>query len=76
MDFGAISIPTLLGIGGAAASKALTKPAQAPAVQKPAVMPTTDDAAVQAAKRRQAAELQSRSGRQSTILGGDERLGG
>lgn len=45
-------------------------------VKAPAVMPTADDATVQAAKRRQIAEIQSRSGRASTILSEGTRLGG
>ena len=51
---------------------------QAPKVKAPAVMPTPDDEAVNAARRRKIAAMQSRSGRVSTILteGGDERLGG
>lgn len=40
------------------------KPAQ---VAAPAVMPTQDDAAVQAAKRQKQAAIQQQSGRTSTI---------
>jgi len=50
----------------------------APAVPAPAVMPTPDDEAVKAAKRKSIAMQMSRSGRDSTILtppGGD-KLGG
>jgi hypothetical protein len=50
--------------------------APAPSIAKPAVMPTTDDEAVKAARRRQAAELASRSGRASTILSQDDKVGG
>lgn len=49
---------------------------EAPAVIAPAVMPTPDDDAVNQARRRKAAELQSRGGRASTILSQDEKLGG
>lgn len=48
--------------------------------QKPLVMPTPDDEAVKAAKRRQIAEMQARQGRASTILTdssyGSNKLGG
>lgn len=52
--------------GGAAA-------APAPAAT---VMPDADDEAVAAAKRRKMAEMQNRGGRASTVLGGEDRLGG
>jgi hypothetical protein len=54
------------------------KTATAVEVTPPTVMPTTDDERVKAAKRRQAAEFASRSGRASTILtdSGDNKLGG
>lgn len=60
--------------GGLAASK-LLKP-KTPTVQKPAVMPTADDEAVKAAKRRQIAEMQYRGGRASTVLSEGDKLGG
>jgi hypothetical protein len=76
MDFGLSALaPTILGgLGVVSAAKALMP--KAPAIQPPAVMPTADSEAVQAARRRQAAELQSRSGRASTILSTDDKLGG
>lgn len=40
------------------------------------VMPDPDDEAVAAAKRRKMAEMQNRGGRASTVLGGEDRLGG
>lgn len=46
------------------------------AVKTPAVMPTPDDDAVKAARRRQAAEVAQRSGRASTVLSQDDKLGG
>lgn len=51
--------------------------AEAPTVAEPVVMPTEDTAAVAAAKKKKAAEVQSRSGRQSTILTEQtDKLGG
>lgn len=41
-----------------------------------AVMPDADSEAVAAARRRKMAEMKNRGGRQSTILGGEDRLGG
>lgn len=46
----------------------LTPSAPKPVVKAPAVMPTPDDASVQAAKRRRLAADMARSGRQSTIM--------
>lgn len=49
----------------------------APSMQKPTAMPTADDEQVKAAKRRQIAEMQARSGRASTVLSDDgAKLGG
>jgi hypothetical protein len=65
-----------LGLFGAnyrGKGKAIAAPAPAPA---PMAMPTPDDEAVKAARRRQLAAAQTRGGRQSTILSGDDRLGG
>lgn len=45
-------------------------------VESPAVMPDSDDEAVKAARRRQIAEVQARSGRASTILSQTDQLGG
>lgn len=42
----------------------------------PAVMPDADSEAVAAAKRRKMAALKNRGGRASTILAGEETLGG
>lgn len=51
-------------------------PAPAPVVAKPTAMPTPDDAAVAAAKKRSIAAQIQRQGRASTILTGDnEALG-
>ena len=47
-----------------------------PEIKSPAAMPTPDGDAVAAARRRKIAEMQNRSGRVSTILSSDERLGG
>ncbi len=58
-------------LGGAAAIKSLTsRPPKAPS---PTPMPNADDA--EAARRRQIAQMQARSGRASTILTQDETLG-
>ena len=55
--------------------KALTP--QLPEIPKPITMPTIDDAAVQAAKRRSILEQISRRGRASTILTSQtDKLGG
>ena len=40
------------------------------------VMPDPDGAAVKAARRRKLVSMQQRGGRESTILGGETRLGG
>jgi hypothetical protein len=72
-------IPALFA-GAAAASiisKEMTK--GAPSVKAPTAMPTSDDEQVKAARRRQIAEMQARSGRASTILSDDSNdnlLGG
>jgi len=47
-----------------------------PTLESPTVMPTPDDEAVKAARRRQIAEVQARSGRASTILSQTDQLGG
>jgi hypothetical protein len=46
-----------------------------PAASEP-VMPDADSEAVAAARRRKVAAMKSRGGRASTILGGEDRLGG
>ena len=43
-----------------------------PILKEPTVMPTADDAAVRAAKRKAASKQIGRSGRQSTILSEDD----
>jgi len=47
-----------------------------PEITPPTVMPDTDEEAVKAARRRQIAEVQTRSGRASTILSQSDKLGG
>lgn len=42
----------------------------------PAVMPDADSEAVAAARRRKMAAMRNRGGRASTVLGGEDRLGG
>lgn len=64
----------LLGILG---SKLMGGKPAAPAAPKAAVMPVSDDKAVEEARRRQIAAIQARSGRASTILSdGGAKLGG
>lgn len=63
------------GLVGGAAAKALSKP-KTPDLPAPTVMPGADDEAVKAARRRQIAEIQARSGRASTILSQSDTLGG
>lgn len=61
---------------GAAGAKAATK-TTTPVIPSPATMPSgPDDEAVKAARRRQIAEIQARSGRASTILSQSDALGG
>ena len=63
-------------VGSAAA--ALRRPGM-PSMPKPTTMPTPDDAAVEAARRRRLLAETMRSGRMSTILGGSgerDTLGG
>lgn len=67
-------------IGSLVASTVLSK-AMTPKLPEPTpttAMPTPDDAAVMAAKKKKAAEIQQRSGRLSTILtdAGSDKLGG
>lgn len=55
------------------------KPAAQPAPAPMPALPDTDDEAVRAAKRKKAAQIQSRSGRASTLLsdaGTSDKLGG
>jgi hypothetical protein len=54
-------------------TKDTTKTVTAPAT---AAMPNPDGEAVAAARRRKLAEMQARGGRQSTILGEQDLLGG
>lgn len=65
----ALGAKTLMGKKPKAAAASAAAPA-------PAVMPTADDASIQAAKRKRVAEMQSRQGRASTILSDADLLGG
>lgn len=67
-----------LTAAGAVGAKALMNKmkSKAPAVQSPAVMPTPNDEAVKAARQREIAAMQSRSGRASTVLSQDDKMGG
>lgn len=50
---------------------------KSPTVETPAPMPTEDAEQIEAAKKKKAAEIQSRSGRSSTILTrSSDKLGG
>lgn len=64
------------GLGSMAANKLMAKKQTAAAAPAQPVMPTADDDAVKRAKQRQAAEIQARSGRASTILSDGGKLGG
>jgi hypothetical protein len=66
------AVATVLGAGVGAAA-ALKKP-KVPELEKPA--PMADQDALDAARRRRAAEMQQRGGRASTILSQDDKLGG
>lgn len=65
-------------LGGVSAAKTIFGGKDKPQVKPPTPMPMADDAAVEAAKRRKQIEIQSRSGRASTILSdsGGDKLGG
>lgn len=54
----------------------LSTPAPAPVVAAPAPMPTIDDAAVKAAKKKSLTAAQQRGGRAATVLtDGEDKLG-
>jgi hypothetical protein len=55
-----------------------TTPLEAPQLEAPPTMPTSDDEAVRRARRRRIAMAQQQGGRQSTMLSnaGEARLGG
>ena len=62
-------VSSVLGIGGAKKEKPVAPvPVPVPVVSKPTVMPTADDAAVMAAKKRAQAQAAQRRGRVSTVL--------
>lgn len=68
------------GLVGAAlqGSKKMPQAGQMPGMESPPTMPIPDDQAAEAARRRRIAEIQNRSGRQSTFLSEEargERLG-
>ncbi len=65
-------------LGGLSAAKTLFGGSKEPQTKAATPMPMADDAAVEAAKRRKQIEIQSRSGRASTILSdtGGDKLGG
>jgi hypothetical protein len=66
------------GLAGAGTKKVmdkLTEVPEAPALAPVAVMPTADDDAIRAAKRRRLLANTARSGRQSTMLSTTDTLG-
>lgn len=69
LDPGAALVNNVFGIGGKS---------QTPQVMPPAVMPTVNDASVEAARRAKIMELQARTGRASTIFttGTETKVGG
>lgn len=72
----AIGSAILGGVASGVVGKMLAPKAKsAPAAPATAVMPTPDDASVQAAKRKRIAEIQGRQGRASTILSDADTLG-
>lgn len=71
---GIYAVAAVAALAGAAASGAFSDGPGSPPAPKP--MPTTDDKAVQDARRRSLAEQLGRRGRQSTILSQDDKLGG
>lgn len=76
---GATGTAAAAGVLGSAVAGKLIGGRQSMAVPKPAAtpMPSQDDEAVRRARQRQIAEIQSRSGRASTILSdGGSKLGG
>lgn len=85
---GVIGTAVLTGLAGSVASTVLGKvlggkddnPPPAPTPTAPTVMPTADDASVQAARKKSIADQTHRQGRASTILTSDQdtsdKLGG
>lgn len=66
----------LFGGGGGNSAPAPTVLAPAPVVAAPAPMPTIDDAAVKAAKKKSLQAAQQRGGRAATVLtDGEDKLG-
>lgn len=54
---------------------ALFSTPKAPTIPTPTVMPTPDNAAIQSAQQAQLAGAMARSGRQSTLLSQNDKLG-
>jgi hypothetical protein len=66
-----LNLATFGLLGGSLLNSKKT-PAPAPTPATPAVMPTPDDEAIRAARRRSIVQQLSRGGRSSTILTGDK----
>lgn len=64
-------LPALIAGGTAVASAALTPKPKPPKPQAPTRMPDPEDPEVLEARRRRVADVQARSGRESTILSDD-----
>ena len=62
-------------MGGLFAKTAAPLAVQIPQVPEPTVMPMADDAAMKKAKARSLRAQQTRSGRNSTILSTEDKLG-
>lgn len=63
-------------VGANLSEKKEAPPGSAPAATGAAVMPDADSMAVAAAKRRKLIAMKTRGGRDSTVLGGEDLLGG
>ena len=77
MCFDLATAASIVGLIGGAKTVLGDKP-KMPEIKAPTPMPTANDAAIDAAKRRKSLEIQARSGRASTILSdtGGQKLGG
>jgi len=62
-------------MGGLFGSTPRPAPVQMPVIPEPTVMPVADDAAMRKAKKKSLLAQQQRSGRASTILSTEDKLG-
>jgi hypothetical protein len=63
------------GLFGGGSPAPIPAPVQVPIIPEPTVMPIADDTAARKAKKRSLLKQQSRSGRASTILSTENKLG-